>query len=119
MSLLSVALAALRVYAAGAAVILAQLLRRCCGGFPEPGQPVAGVRRGEQCGVFKRGSWAPGPGALGSPRNSRGGVGGPAPGGGAGWARAAPQGAGVAGAGGPAELRVCLLPYGSRPSPAP
>ncbi|XP_058514393.1 dehydrogenase/reductase SDR family member on chromosome X-like [Ochotona princeps] len=36
MSLLSVALAALRVYAAGAAVILAQLLRRCCGGFPEP-----------------------------------------------------------------------------------
>uniref|UniRef100_A0A480SEW4 Polyprenol dehydrogenase n=2 Tax=Sus scrofa TaxID=9823 RepID=A0A480SEW4_PIG len=36
MSPLSAARAALRVYAAGAAVILAQLLRRCRGGFAEP-----------------------------------------------------------------------------------
>nr|XP_054107383.1 dehydrogenase/reductase SDR family member on chromosome X isoform X2 [Callithrix jacchus] len=36
MSPLSAARAALRVYAAGAAVILEQLLRRCRGGFPEP-----------------------------------------------------------------------------------
>ncbi|XP_025713198.2 polyprenol dehydrogenase isoform X1 [Callorhinus ursinus] len=36
MSPLSAARAALRVYAAGAAVVLAQLLRRCCGGFAEP-----------------------------------------------------------------------------------
>nr|XP_054401408.1 dehydrogenase/reductase SDR family member on chromosome X isoform X4 [Pongo abelii] len=36
MSPLSAARAALRVYAAGAAVILAQLLRRCRGGFVEP-----------------------------------------------------------------------------------
>ncbi|KAF6389890.1 dehydrogenase/reductase X-linked [Rhinolophus ferrumequinum] len=36
MSLLSAARAALRVYAAGAAVIVAQLLRRCLGGFVEP-----------------------------------------------------------------------------------
>lgn len=36
MSPLSAARAALRVYAAGAAVILAQLLRRCLGGFTEP-----------------------------------------------------------------------------------
>nr|XP_045240326.1 dehydrogenase/reductase SDR family member on chromosome X isoform X3 [Macaca fascicularis] len=39
MSPLSAARAALRVYAAGAAVILAQLLRRCRGGFLEPGFP--------------------------------------------------------------------------------
>ncbi|KAM5197328.1 polyprenol dehydrogenase [Hipposideros larvatus] len=39
MSLLSAARAALRVYAAGAAVILAQLLRRCLGGFAEPAFP--------------------------------------------------------------------------------
>ncbi|XP_058569696.1 dehydrogenase/reductase SDR family member on chromosome X isoform X2 [Neofelis nebulosa] len=36
MSPLSAARAALRVYAAGAAVVLAQLLRRCLGGFAEP-----------------------------------------------------------------------------------
>ncbi|XP_017374342.1 dehydrogenase/reductase SDR family member on chromosome X isoform X1 [Cebus imitator] len=36
MSPLSALWAALRVYAAGAAVILEQLLRRCRGGFPEP-----------------------------------------------------------------------------------
>ncbi|XP_027464207.1 dehydrogenase/reductase SDR family member on chromosome X isoform X2 [Zalophus californianus] len=36
MSPLSAARAALRVYAAGAAVVLAQLLRRCRGGFAEP-----------------------------------------------------------------------------------
>ncbi|XP_059241544.1 dehydrogenase/reductase SDR family member on chromosome X isoform X1 [Mustela nigripes] len=36
MSPLSAARAALRVYAVGAAVILAQLLRRCLGGFAEP-----------------------------------------------------------------------------------
>ncbi|XP_076963895.1 polyprenol dehydrogenase [Callospermophilus lateralis] len=36
MSPLSAARAALRVYAAGAAVLVAQLLRRCLGGFAEP-----------------------------------------------------------------------------------
>ncbi|XP_059013905.1 dehydrogenase/reductase SDR family member on chromosome X isoform X1 [Mustela lutreola] len=36
MSPLSAARAALRIYAVGAAVILAQLLRRCLGGFAEP-----------------------------------------------------------------------------------
>ncbi|XP_059535993.1 dehydrogenase/reductase SDR family member on chromosome X [Myotis daubentonii] len=36
MSPLSVARAALRVYAAGVAVMMAQLLRRCLGGFTEP-----------------------------------------------------------------------------------
>ncbi|GAB5584381.1 hypothetical protein PRBEI_2001821100 [Prionailurus iriomotensis] len=36
MSPLSAARAALRVYAVGAAVVLAQLLRRCLGGFAEP-----------------------------------------------------------------------------------
>ncbi|CAK7313008.1 hypothetical protein VULLAG_LOCUS17207 [Vulpes lagopus] len=36
MSPLSAARAAVRVYAAGAAVVLAQLVRRCVGGFAEP-----------------------------------------------------------------------------------
>ncbi|XP_066106679.1 dehydrogenase/reductase SDR family member on chromosome X, partial [Saccopteryx bilineata] len=39
MSPLCAARAALRVYAAGALVILAQLLRRCCGRFVEPALP--------------------------------------------------------------------------------
>nr|KAF6394671.1 dehydrogenase/reductase X-linked [Rousettus aegyptiacus] len=37
MSPLSALWAALRVYAAGVAVVVAQLLRRCRGGFVEPG----------------------------------------------------------------------------------
>lgn len=66
MSPLSAARAALRVYAVGAAVILAQLLRRCRGGFLEPGQRGgAGVRApGTRVGA----GWLGGGGA-GAPRD--------------------------------------------------
>nr|XP_037842188.1 translation initiation factor IF-2 [Chlorocebus sabaeus] len=72
MSPLSAARAALRVYAAGAAVILAQLLRRCRGGFLEPGRgggaPGSGTGGGAGGGRGLRGACAPG---TSPPRASR------------------------------------------------
>lgn len=74
MSPLSAARAALRVYAVGAALIVAQLLRRCVRGFVEPGQRPgrgAGRRRGagagRGCGVGLAGDRAAGPGARPPP----------------------------------------------------
>ncbi|CAI9180045.1 unnamed protein product [Rangifer tarandus platyrhynchus] len=72
MSPLSAARAALRVYAVGAALIVAQLLRRCVRGFVEPGQRP-GRRRGAGAARAGRSCWglagdrAAGPGARPPP----------------------------------------------------
>lgn len=86
MSPLSAARAALRVYAVGMAVMMAQLLRRCLGGFTEPGQRPGGegvaARSGGTSGErrprgrHRAGAWS-GPRVTLTPGRARGGGAGP------------------------------------------